>query len=63
MLALDRFEPAHQLVVFGVGNLGIVVDVVAIVGAVDFVAQLFSLRGGLLRVLTHRGQFVFGRTP
>ena len=63
MLALDRFEPAHQLVVFGVGNFGIVVDVVAIVGAVDLVAQLFSLRRGLLRVLAHRGQFVFGRMP
>ena len=47
MLALERFEPAHQLVVFGVGNFRIVEDVVAIVGAVDLVAQLFGLRGEL----------------
>ena len=47
MLALERLEPAHQLVVFGVGNFRIVEDVVAVIGAVDFVVQLFSLRGGL----------------
>ena len=50
MLALERFEPPHQLVVFGVGNFGIVEDVVAIVGAIDLVAQLFSLGGELVPV-------------
>ncbi len=51
MLALERLEPAHQLVVFGVGNLGIVENVVAIVGAIDFVAQLFRLGGELVPVV------------
>ena len=63
MLALERLEPSQQLVVVGVGDFGIVEYVVAMVGAVDFVAQLFGLRRELVRVFTHGGQFVFGNTP
>ncbi len=54
MLALERFELSQQLVVLSVGNFGIVEDVVAMIGAVDFVAQFFSLGGELARILRHK---------
>jgi hypothetical protein len=44
MFALDLLEPAHQLVVFGVGDFRIVQDVVAMVVAIDLIAQPRNFR-------------------
>ena len=52
----QRFELAHQPVVFGVGNRRFVEDVIAMVGVVDLRAQL---GGDMLYIggcgLAHRG--------
>ena len=55
MLGFERLEPAHQGVVLGVGQLGIVEDVVEVVVTVYLLAQLFDFRPRALEiVLEHR---------
>ena len=53
MIGLERFEPAHQAIVFGVGNLGIVEDVVAVVVMVNLLAKLFDLRLQFVEIALH----------
>ena len=47
VLRLDGAKLLHELVVFGVGNLGRIQHVVLMVGAVDCVDQLLVLLGEL----------------
>ncbi len=55
MLGFERLEPAHQGVVLGVGQLGIVEDVVEMIVTVYLLAQLVDFRPRALEiVLGHR---------
>src|ERR1035438_5503054 len=47
MLGLQRLEPAHQLVVFGVGDLGSVEDVVLLLVVAQLFGELLDLARGI----------------
>ena len=60
MLALERFEPAHQGVVLGVGQLGIVEDVIEMVVTVYLLAQLVDFRPRALEIVLRHRRSVYG---
>ena len=55
VVRLDRAQAAHELVVLGVADLGLGLDVVEVVVAGDLEAQLFGLDLGVLDVLDVAG--------
>ena len=46
MLGLERLELAEEPVVLGVRDLGRIVDVVRVIGALDLLAETGGLLGG-----------------
>ena len=60
VLFLERLEFVHELVEFGVGDLGIVEHVVAVLVVADLLAQGFDL---LVEGGRHAGKIIVGNSP